>query len=857
MEDLEEAGFHFKCQTQSRGTRARGDIRPGFQDFQPTLLPESEMLESDDILDAHVPASFSAIIQEDVAPDNCDENDAASSVGFSSSEVDTQASDGDDQSDPSDYGGEEQEGLFSSSEDEEDEMFNIDEILNHPLCDGVETTRAEALLMVMSFVMRYALSTAALVGLLQLINELFGKPVLVATRFLCQKIFKNRLFKFSFHFYCQCCYSLVGTYEGAGQGHIPCPQCDRPCSVQSLSNGNFFVTTNLRSQIKSLFELPDIARNLTYRYTRIKCRQDGIEDIYDGEIYKMMSRPGQPLANEKNFSYSFNSDGTPIFKSSKYSLWPIYLMINELPPRMRRDNLIVAGVWFGKSEPKMNIFLEKFVTEANLLITEGISWKNNGQFVHSELYGISCNVDAPARATMKNTVQFNGYMGCGLCYHPGVSVERTVKYPVDVCDYSERTDDELLHDMMRATDEGHVVRGVKGPTPLINLPHFSIVWGFPVDFMHCVLLGVIRQLTELWIDSPAGSPFYIGSLNNIAYLDSVLKQVKLPSFTPRTQRPISERKFWKASEWYNWLLFLSLPCLLGILPHAYFIHICSLIEAVFLLLQKSVSEADVNRADILLYSFVAHMQLLYGRGSMTFNIHSLTHLPKGVKMCGPLWTHSCFPFETANGKIKALLHGNRGIIMQTLHKFLMIKSLHMFKLVYGISDQKKAFCEQLLLTNKFEPSHVIGEIQLYGVGHMTNLSPQEMAAIQLTDFIIGDEALAFNRMSLRGLLFHTVHYQKSKTRNNTVIFTDRGKFGVLQRIICTSHNECVVLLKEICVAPVNVFSDGACTVSHIKKCVDFSDHIHVVNALGISGSCIIIKVRNSSYVCLPPSYVTM
>ena len=39
---------------------------------------------------------------------------------------------------------------------------------------------------------------------------------------------------------------------------------------------------------------------------------------------------GPILRDCKNLSLMWNADGVPLFKSSKYSLWPMYLLINEL-----------------------------------------------------------------------------------------------------------------------------------------------------------------------------------------------------------------------------------------------------------------------------------------------------------------------------------------------------------------------------------------------------------------------------------------------------------------------------------------------------------------------------------------------
>lgn len=97
---------------------------------------------------------------------------------------------------------------------------------------------------------------------------------------------------------------------------------------------------------------------------------------------------------------------------------------------------------------------------------------------HSPLYPMCCCADAPARSSMQNRIRFNGYSGCGLCYYPGKNVEGTVKYPVDVCDHTDRTDQDMHQDMTQAFNEQRSVRGVKDPSPLINLSHFKICWGF-------------------------------------------------------------------------------------------------------------------------------------------------------------------------------------------------------------------------------------------------------------------------------------------------------------------------------------------------------------------------------------------
>lgn len=55
-----------------------------------------------------------------------------------------------------------------------------------------------------------------------------------------------------------------------------------------------------------------------------------------------------------------------------------------------------------------------------------------------------------------------------------------------------------------------------------------------------------------------------------------------------------------------------------------------------------------------------------GERFQTYNCHSLLHLADDVKQHGPLWTHSCFPFEVYNGDLKDLFHGTQNIPGQVI-----------------------------------------------------------------------------------------------------------------------------------------------------------------------------------------------
>ncbi|XP_068724371.1 uncharacterized protein [Montipora capricornis] len=107
---------------------------------------------------------------------------------------------------------------------------------------------------------------------------------------------------------------------------------------------------------------PEMIDKLEYRFRRVKMDSEAIEDVYDGKLYKKYSSPGGFLSNPHNISFLGNSDGVALIKSTSYGVWPVYLIVNEIPPseRFRRSKCVFAGLWFGKGKPHFPTFLRPF-----------------------------------------------------------------------------------------------------------------------------------------------------------------------------------------------------------------------------------------------------------------------------------------------------------------------------------------------------------------------------------------------------------------------------------------------------------------------------------------------------------------
>ena len=103
--------------------------------------------------------------------------------------------------------------------------------------------------------------------------------------------------------------------------------------------------------------------------------------------------------------------------------------------------------------------------------------------------------------------------------------------------------------------------------------------------------------------------------------------IKPPYRITRTPRSIiANMAHLKASELRSFMLIYGLSCLWGLLPNEYFQHFLSLVDAVFLLFQDSISLDQLSKYASLLNHFCLRVESLSGRRYETFNVHCLLHL---------------------------------------------------------------------------------------------------------------------------------------------------------------------------------------------------------------------------------------
>uniref|UniRef100_A0ABD2WXD5 Uncharacterized protein n=1 Tax=Trichogramma kaykai TaxID=54128 RepID=A0ABD2WXD5_9HYME len=438
-------------------------------------------------------------------------------------------------------------------------------------------------------------------------------------------------------------------------------------------------------------QIVDLLKNNEEYFDRVtkelQHEQNILRDIYDGikyrEFYSSLS-----LEERKNYvSMVFNTDGAAKFKCSKQSVWPLYLMINELPIQIRTKHLVVCGLIFGPNKPDMTIFLDKFV---DLINNIRIPCTINNQERLLKIYILTCCVDAVARAPIQGIKQFNGHYGCSWCLHPGVTVG-VKRFPVMRKQPELRQHDEMISLMLEADSENPKF-GVRFPSPLMNLPQFDVVDGFIPDYLHMALEGVGKQF----------SSYHLAHLSDdkLEELDDIMLSIAVPLQIARRTRKITDREKWKAREWENFILYYSPVIFDSLLTEDLMEHWLLFVESLYIIISDKIDVRDLDKADEKLHKFVAKIENLYDVTACTYNVHQLLHICKSVLNWGPAWCNSTFCFESANHYVLKSIKCARGASEQVIRFIKMSHSLMLLeeKIMKTADDSVVQYCEDALMS---------------------------------------------------------------------------------------------------------------------------------------------------------------
>ncbi|XP_051162443.1 uncharacterized protein LOC127282315 [Leptopilina boulardi] len=339
---------------------------------------------------------------------------------------------------------------------------------------------------------------------------------------------------------------------------------------------------------------------------------------------------------------SFNIDGLPISKSGTDSFWLI------LCSEVNSNSVYPVGAFCGKSKPDdANEFMKEFVDELISLCQNGLPDLN----VTVSCENIIC--DAPAKSFAFYLKGHTGYNSFSKCEIGGIYISRnvgkkkkkgTVCFPVPKR-LKLKTDDGFNRNYYNDIENGK-------ETILKLIPNFGCISGVPLDYMHLVLLGVVKKIIQLWVKGPYRIKLRRHEINKISKKLNALRY-SAPCEFVRRPRSLWNYTHWKATEFRTFLLYAAPIVLKGIRQDIYD-HFMILHTAISVLVSDIHLEIprNIDVCHDLLVRFVEDFETIYGKKYASHNIHNLLHLCNDVKRFGRLNKFSSFKYENYLSSIK-------------------------------------------------------------------------------------------------------------------------------------------------------------------------------------------------------------
>ena len=285
----------------------------------------------------------------------------------------------------------------------EAEAESVREQMKRPGIDGSDVRLGAIVLLLLTYSLRFRQSDEAFSQLLELIAFILPAGNRIPrSLYMLRKLLGAYVKLPKIHYYCAFCYTHVERNART---------CSNPVCVKDLTKSGamaYFVLHDLVEQIARLFQKKQFCKEVRthrFKHYRKKKNPTDISDVYDGQNYKRIFDEGF-LAEENNISFCMNTDGVPVFISSKIQMWPVYLMINELPLAQRKlkENVVLYGIWIGRNKPMMWSYLKPLKDQMET-ISKGVSVTDYaGNLINVAACILSCVCDLPAKSMVSNNI---------------------------------------------------------------------------------------------------------------------------------------------------------------------------------------------------------------------------------------------------------------------------------------------------------------------------------------------------------------------------------------------------------------------------------------------------------------------
>jgi len=550
---------------------------------------------------------------------------------------------------------------------------------------------------------------------------------------------------------------------------------------------------------------------------------------------------------------------------SKLTIWPVFLVINELPIESRYciDNIILAGLSVAEHKPNMDIFFNEIVTQLTILEL-GIDLPLSNVVKKRKFFLIAAIFDKPAKAPILNMNQYNGNYGCTKCEQPGetakgksISIEPVetetakggwiYKFKSENPKGPLRTDDNYEKNLKDAIKSKSIVNGIKGRCCLSVLKFFKPVSSTCIDYMHSLLEGVIKNFFKYWFCGEIGDPYSLKKY--MQEIDRRISRITPPKFVPSTPRSIYTHNVWRAHEYLSFVIYYALPVFREIMNSSYYNNIKKLIVFMEIILSPSICIEDLSKAELIIFDFVEEVSQLYPATIMLSGLHELLHLVDCTLDFGPLNCLNCFQFEEMNRKLMRFLHGSDLIGEELIKIFSTAQILSNFSINVKNKDLKQFIQNKLVFktSNKKKLSITEKKTTHWKIQKVKNISYSRVFE-KFTE-IKKDELEICHKTMYKGIVYTSIKNKTKRDDSSFIVNNNNNRHGLIECFVI-ENNKTYVIAKKV-VPLFNAYISTVCREIRSQSFVcDITEQLFVEELDNIRKTIMVNISPHNSFVSL-------
>ncbi|KAK4700853.1 hypothetical protein P7C70_g5389, partial [Phenoliferia sp. Uapishka_3] len=564
----------------------------------------------------------------------------------------------------------------------------------------------------------------------QLMRHLFKEELELQTLYLLRDriAFLANVQKLTFDACFNGCMAFTGKYADR-KVTKRCLECKELRLDAKGNRRGVFVVIDPKAVIKAQLENLERARLLNYQ-ADFEFEPDFITDVFSCDLYRDLKKTEIPdrddglkfFATPEHIALSFLTDGVGLWR--KKGVWPFLALNLALPPtdRNKTSEVIVLGAASG--HPKiMDTFLEPIVDLATDATINGFPMFSpiSKKVVTGRYSFILASADSRAMEAIMRGRGANCIGGCPKCTIRGVrdvvgaptstTPYRVCTLPTDLDrrEFPENTDTDPLkldlrthHSYLadaKAVDGAATgtqaqyeavasAFGING-TPIISkLPGIDMVRSFPAEYLHIILLNILKNMTRLWIRKFPGLGEEAGQGDEEYEIDEkvwadigrliVLAHSKVPAeFGKPLPNPADEKYEWTGEDYSNFLLYYGPHVLKYRLPTKAYRLFMDLRKIVIILISQRIKRTELAQLELDLAQWVKDWEALFYQykasrlPTVPSTIHGSLHLTKGIEQSCPMTVNASWVLErfcdVAVKLVGSKRHPGENLTMQLIH----------------------------------------------------------------------------------------------------------------------------------------------------------------------------------------------